>query len=370
MPAWEFQHRNGAAIVALSGDWHIHTQVRAPEIAHLFSHPTIRRVAFDASRLGHWDTVLVAFLWEIKRAATAAGVTFDDSALPRAAQQLMRLLPSEPRKRPMTAHGRLPPLAWMLAEAIAFLTEVGESAVLLVATAVGSVRLLLGRARFRGVDLLSELLHVGPRAVAIVGTVNFLVGAILAFIGAAELRDYAAQSYVPNLVGVAAVRELTSIVTAIVMAGRTGGSYAARLASMQGNDEIAALRVIGIPINDFLILPKVVALCLSMPILYLVGSFVAILGGLVVSTFSLGFIALQYLRETLDAVPLGDFMLGTAKSISFAVLIGTVSCRMGLKAARSARAVGDAATNAVVANIVGIITLDAMFALIMDARGN
>jgi phospholipid/cholesterol/gamma-HCH transport system permease protein len=123
MPAWELQHRSGVAIVALCGDWHIQTQLRAPEIAHLFSQPTIRRVAFDASRLGHWDTVLVAFLWEIKRAAAAAGVTFDDSALPRAARQLVRLLPSEPRKQPMTVHGRLPSLARILAEAIAFLTE-------------------------------------------------------------------------------------------------------------------------------------------------------------------------------------------------------------------------------------------------------
>jgi phospholipid/cholesterol/gamma-HCH transport system permease protein len=138
---------------------------------------------------------------------------------------------------------------------------------------------------------------------------------------------------------------------------------------MRANDEIAALRVFGIPIIDFLILPSLVSLCLVMPILYLLGCLASILGGLAVATVSLGFTALQYLRETLDAVPLGDFVFGAAKSIAFAALIATLSCRMGLKAARTARAVGDAATGAVVANIVGIIALDALFALAMDAGG-
>jgi phospholipid/cholesterol/gamma-HCH transport system permease protein len=370
MSAWEFRSRNGAATIALSGDWLTRSQVHAPEIVRLCKNPAIRRVAFDTGRLGKWDTTLVAFLWDVKRAAVANGTTFDDSALPRSARQLMSLLPAALRKPPIPARFRFHPISWIVTRAVNLLAEVGSSAVLVAETAAGSARSLLGRARFRWVDLLSDLLNAGPRAVAIVGTVNFLVGAILAFIGAAELRAYAAQTYVPNLVGVASVRELSSVVTAIVMAGRTGGAYAARIASMRGNDEIAALRVLGIPVSEFLVLPAVISLCIAMPILYLLGSFIAILGGLAVSTVSLGFTAMQYLRETLDAVPLSDFVFGVIKSVAFAALIGTVSCRMGLKAARSARAVGDAATGAVVANILGIIALDALFAVIMDARGD
>jgi phospholipid/cholesterol/gamma-HCH transport system permease protein len=369
MAAWEFSSRNGAGTIALSGDWLTRSEVHAPEIVRLCRNPTIQRVMFDTSRLGQWDTVLVAFLWDIKRAVTASGTAFDDSALPPSARQLVNLLPAAPRKQRRPPRHLFRPLSWTLAKAIDLLVEVGGSTELLVETAAGSAKLLLGRARFRGVDLLADLLNAGPRAVAIVGTVNFLVGAILAFIGAAELRQYAAETYVPSLVGVASVRELASVVTAIVMAGRTGGAYAARIATMQGNDEIAALRVLGIPIGEFLILPSVLSLCLAMPILYLLGCLIAILGGLAVSTVSLGFTAMHYLRETLDAVPLSDFVFGAAKSVAFAALIGTVSCRMGLKAARSARAVGDAATGAVVANIIGIIALDALFAVIMDARG-
>ena len=369
MPAWEFRRADEAVVIALRGDWITKSQVRTPEIGRLCLHGTVRRVAFDVSRLGRWDTTLVAFLWDIKQAAAASEVILDDSALPPSARELMGLLPAKPAKPQRPAARRLRPLGWTLAKVLSLLTEIGESAVLAGATAAGCVRLLLGRARLRGVDFVSDLLNAGARAVAIVGIVNFLIGAILAFVGAAELRQLGAQAYVPSLVGVGSVRELASIVTAIVMAGRTGGSYAARIASMRGNDEIAALQVLGIPVNDFLILPAVASLCVTMPILYLLGCFISILGGLAVATVSLGFTASQYWRETLDAIPLGDFAFGAAKSIAFAVLIGTLSCRMGLKAARSARAVGDAATSAVVANIAGIIALDAVFAAMMDARG-
>jgi phospholipid/cholesterol/gamma-HCH transport system permease protein len=369
MPAWEVRHRDGAGVIALSGDWASQANVSAPEVTRLWRNRSIREVAFEASRLGRWDTMLVAFLWDIKRAAAASGVIFDDSGLPRSARQLLGLLPAEPPVRSRSLSRQFRPVSASLAWAVHLLAELGESAVLAVATLTGALRLLFRRARFRTGDLLSDFLDAGPRAVAIVVTVNFMIGAIVAFIGAAELRRYAAETYVANLVGVASVRELTSVVTAIVMAGRTGGSYAARIASMRANDEIAALRVFGIPIIDFLILPSLVSLCLVMPILYLLGCLASILGGLAVATVSLGFTALQYLRETLDAVPLGDFVFGAAKSIAFAALIATLSCRMGLKAARTARAVGDAATGAVVANIVGIIALDALFALAMDAGG-
>ncbi len=369
MPALEFRSQDGAATIALSGDWLTLSEVHAPEIVRLCSNPAIRRVTFDIGQLGKWDTVLVAFLWDVKRAAAANGIIFDDSALPPSARQLVSLLPATPRKPLIAARLPFRPLASTLTGAVNLLVEVGTGVLLVAETAAGSVRLLLGRARFRGADLLSDLVNAGPRAVPIVGTVNLLVGAILAFIGAAELRRYAAETYVANLVGVASVRELSSVVTAIVMAGRTGGSYAARLATMRGNDEISALRVLGIPTSEFLVVPSVLSLCIAMPILYLLGCLISILGGLAVASLSLGFTALQYLRQTVDAVPLSDFVFGAVKSVAFAALIGIVSCQMGLKAGRSARAVGDAATGAVVANILGIIALDALFAVIMDAGG-
>ncbi len=369
MPSWDFHQQHGAGVMALLGDWVTGSVRRAPEILTPGPDRALHTVSFDTGRLGRWDMMLVAFLWDIKTTAAAAGVLLDDSALPLSARQLLKLLPTERHAQQSTTRTRFLPFSQALARMSTLLEEIGASTVLVGATALGTVKLFIARGRFRGVDLLTDMLNAGPRAIAVVGTVNFLVGAILAYIGAAELAQFAAQTYIANLVGVASVREIASVMTAIVMAGRTGGAYAARIASMQSNEEIAALRVVGIPVGEFVVLPSVVSLCLAMPILYLIGCFIAILGGLAVATLSLGFTAMQYLRETLDAIPLADFAFGAVKSVVFAALIGTVSCRMGLTAGRGARAVGDAATGAVVANILGIIVLDAAFAMMMDARG-
>jgi len=370
MPAWELRHRDGVAEVVLSGDWLTRSEeAHAPELVRTCRRAAVARIGFDVSRLGRWDTTLVAFLWDVRRAAATADAVFDPSALPNSARKLLDLLPVEPAHRAREQPHRARLLARIGAGAIGLLSAVGGSVGILSGTATGSLRLVLGRARMRGADLIADLNDAGPRALLIVGIVNFLVGAILAFVGAGELRRFGAESYVASLVGVAAVRELASVVTAIVMAGRTGGAYAARIASMVGNDEIAALRVVGIPVGDFLLVPAIVSLCLTLPVLYLFGSFIAIAGGLAVATVSLGFTATEYLHQTADAVPLSDFLFGILKSIAFAALIGATSCRTGLQAARSAVAVGQAATTAVVLNIVGIIGLDAIFAIVADALG-
>ncbi|HEX5458962.1 MAG TPA: ABC transporter permease [Steroidobacteraceae bacterium] len=263
----------------------------------------------------------------------------------------------------------LPILARVGARSMDVLAEAGANATLAAAVAAGGGRLLLGRARVRAVDFATHLLDAGPRAWAVVSVVNFLIGAVLAYIGATELRPFGAENYVPSLTAVASVREISSVMTAIVMAGRTGGAYAARIASMQGNDEIAALQTAGIPLDDFVLLPAIASLCLMMPILYLAGVFTAILGGLSIATATLGLTAAGYLHETFAAVPPGFFVFGAVKSIVFAALIGVTSCRAGLKSTRSAAAVGEAATRAVVANIIGIIAVDAIFAAIAGACG-
>lgn len=370
MAAWHFRQEAGTGVIELSGNWTARAnETRAPELTRLCKKAAVHKLSFDVSRLGQWDTLLVAFLWEVKQAAASAGVTFDDGGLPGSARSLLDLLPQRRGDhKPRGLHAR-PPLAWIGGKAIRALAGVGDNVRLLLAVTAAFGRLILGRASIRPADLAVDLLNAGPGALAVAGVVNFLVGAILAYIGAAELRPFGAQSFVPSLVGVGSVREISSVMTAIVMAGRTGGAYAARIASMQGNDEVAALETLGIPLGDFLLLPPVASLCLMLPILYLLGCFIAILGGLAVFTVAVGLSAAEYLRQTLQAVPLSDFAFGAIKSFAFAVLIGTTSCRIGLRARSSAAAVGEAATRAVVANIVGIIALDAIFAAIAGAYG-
>ena len=319
--------------------------------------------------VGRWDSGLIEFLWDAKRAAIAAGLAIDTAALPDSARKLLGLLPERlTEQKPPARHG-FRPLSWTGGRTIGLLAEVGILSSLLVRTATGGGLALTGRARMRAIDLLANIRDAGPSALIIVSVVNFLIGAILAFVGAVQLRKFAADSYVANLVGLAVVREMAAVMTAIVMAGRTGGAYAARIATMQGNEELDALQVIGIPVSDYILLPSILALVFTMPLLYLYGCLIGMLGGFVVAIGMLNVTGAGYLAQTLGAVPLDQFVFGFVKSIAFAILIGVTSCRIGLKAGRSAADVGIAATRAVVTGIVGVIALDAVFAVLADVAG-
>jgi phospholipid/cholesterol/gamma-HCH transport system permease protein len=296
-------------------------------------------------------------------------MTLDSGGLPESARTLLGLLPEREAEPKAPPRWRFAPLRWLGGGTIDLLTEAGILSSLLALTASGGMLALAGRARMRAVDLFANIRDAGPSALIIVSVVNFLIGAILAFVGAVQLRKFAADIYVANLVGLALVREMAAVMTAIVMAGRTGGAYAARIATMQGNEEIDALQVIGIPVSDYILLPAILALVFTMPLLYLYGCLVGMLGGFVVSIGMLSVTGAGYLNQTLDAVPLNQFAFGFIKSIAFAVLIGVTSCRIGLKAGRSAADVGVAATRAVVTGIVGVIAMDALFAVLADVIG-
>ncbi len=362
-PHWTVERGDGQDVVALSGDW----LARSAELPRFAAPPGTQPLRFDTRALGRWDSGLIAFLWDAKLAA--AERTLDTGGLPQAVVKLLDLLPGRlPEPAPPAGTG-FRPLTWVGARTLGLLTELGATSMLLGTAAGGFCRAVTGRAGMRAVDLSAGLREAGPAALLIVSVVNFLTGAILAFVGAVQLRKFAADIYVANLVGLAMVREMAAVMTAIVMAGRTGGAYAARIATMQGNEEIDALTVIGIPVADYVVLPAVLALVLTMPFLYLYGCLVGMLGGFAVAVSMLDVTGPGYLHQTTDAMGLDQFVFGFVKSIAFAVLIGVTSCRIGLGAGRSAADVGMAATRAVVTGIVGVIALDAVFAVVADVLG-
>ncbi len=356
---------DGQGQVVLEGDW----LAQAGPIPAFDAKGSGQSLRFDVARLGRWDSGLIEFLWDAKRAAAQNGSALDITALPPAAGKLLELLPDTPATAQNALPHRFQLLDWIGGRTMRLLDELGAISVLLAATVRGGVRAVLGRARMRRVDLATNVRDSGPSALIIVSVVNFLVGAILAFVGAVQLRKFAADMYVANLVGLALVREMAAVMTAIVMAGRTGGAYAARIATMQGNEEIDALTVIGIPITDYIVLPAVLALVLTMPLLYLYGCLIGMLGGFAVSIGMLNITGAGYFHQTVDALALSQFGFGFTKSIAFALLIGVTSCRIGLRAGRSAADVGVAATRAVVMGIVGVIALDAVFAVIANVIG-
>jgi phospholipid/cholesterol/gamma-HCH transport system permease protein len=364
---WKTDVDGATARVALSGDWVARTDGVESGVADQVIGPGVRALQFDTAQLGHWDSGLIAFLASLRDAAKTDGVAFDDEGLPKPAQRLLQLL-SAPKANP-PSEPRTPALDRIGLWAINIWTD-GAAAVALVGNMLlRGAAALCGAAAMRGSDLIEAMYAAGVGALPIVAVVGLLVGGILAFIGATELSKFGAGLYVANLVAIGMVREMAALMTAIIMAGRTGGAYAAQIAAMEGAEEIDALRALGVPIFDYLILPKVLALSAMMPILYLFGCLIGIFGGLCVGAATLHVSAVSFFVEAQKALTGSQFALGLAKSLCFGAFIAVVACHVGLRAKRSAAAVGAAATTAVVIGIVGVIALDAVIDLCASALG-
>ncbi len=230
-------------------------------------------------------------------------------------------------------------------------------------------RLTIGRARFRRSDLVDIIYECGAAALPIITLISFLVGLILAFVGAVQLQQFGAQIYVADLVGIAMAREMGALMSAIIMSGRTGAAFAAQLGTMQVNEEIDALTTFGLSSVDFLVLPRMIALILMMPLLCIYADLMGILGGGLVGVGMLNISLTQYMNETLNGIHLTDFAVGVTKSAVFGVLVALSGCMRGIQCGRSASAVGLAATSAVVTSIVLIIVTDGIFAVLTNALG-
>ena len=361
--------RSGPAYdtVLLSGDW-IARDGASPEpaaVQRILGATRTKVIGFHTGGLGEWDSALLVFISQLRGAARERDTTLDETGLPASARRLLALTTEKvaprPEPRPLPLVVRVGGAALALGdEVIAVMTFVGETILRVVALPRGLVRM-------RRADLLGCLYDAGFAALPVVTVTNILVGCVLAFVGAVQLRRLGGEVFVAALIGISVIREMAALMTAMVMAGRTGGAYAAHIATMQGSEEIDALRAIGIPVHDYLVLPRVLALTIMMPLLYLYGSAVGILGGFVVSIVMLHGSPLGFLHQIHDNVVISQLVLGLLKSVSFGLLIAIVGCRTGLRAGRSAADVGAAATTAVVYCIVGIIALDSVFAVCANA---
>ena len=361
----------GTIVFRLAGPWELGEGLpSSPEWEDaLTAHAQTRRIAFDTRELTGWDSCLVTFLLQVVRRGRERGLEVDRSGLPEGASRLLDLAEAVPvRGRPEeeTEDG--------------VLERVGESALetgyeaaamvrFLGASTSVFFRFLAGRARFRQVDLLTALQDCGAEALPIVSLISFLVGAILAFVGAVQLEQFGAQIYVANLVAVSVTREMGALMTGIIMAGRTGAAFAAQLGTMTVNEEVDALRTMGISPIDFLVLPRMLALMLMMPVLTIYADLVGIAGGAAVGVAALDLPALQYLEQTRVAIGLDGIAAGLIKGSVFGVLIAVAGCFHGIRSGRSASAVGEATTRAVVMSIVLIIVADAVLTVVYDATG-
>lgn len=359
-------------MIRLAGAWQLAGGIPSAEPVEreLTGPATPRGVDFDTRDLGEWDTSLLTFVTRVTTLCRERGVEADRAGLPAGVRRLLTLAETVPEKKDARAAGDTRSLLARVGDAARTAWEETTGSVAFLGEIVLALgRLVTGRARYRRSDLLLFIQQVGAEALGIVTLISFLVGLILAFVGAVQLEQFGATIYVADLVGIAMVREMGAMMTGIVMAGRTGASYAAQLGSMKVNQEIDALTTMGISPLDFLVLPRVLALCLMMPLLCLYADAVGILGGAAVGIGMLDLSATTYFDETFAAVSLGNLVGGVVKATTYGVLIAAAGCRRGMQSGSSSSAVGDATTSAVVTGIVLIIVTCGGYAVVFYLLG-
>lgn len=356
--------------IALCGDWRFKNQPPSCEqlfavIAEQTDQPSQLRLQGDA--LGEWDSALIIFLLNCQQHAQDQGLEIDLTGLPDGLQRLISLATAVPRHREPRRRVLGIPILTKVGNLTIELHQTWRDSLAFVGEAcLAFANLLRGRARFRRVDLVTLLEQCGAQALPIVTLISILVGMILAFVGAVQLRMFGAEIFVANLVALGMAREMGAMMTGIIMAGRTGAAFAAQIGTMQVNEEIDALQTMGIPPIDFLVLPRILALVLMMPFLCVYADFMGILGGAIVSAGMLDISFFEYFTQARTFVGLEHFMVGIVKASVFGVLVALAGCLRGIQCGRSASSVGFAATSAVVTAIVWIVVADALITIVCE----
>lgn len=368
---YQLHTRKDQLCLRLQGDWMLSSGVpdKAPLLQQI-SNAQQQHLSFDCDQLGQWDTGLMTFLVGLLRYCQHNAIVVDQSALPEGVRKLLKLAFAVPERRSERRAVLGQPMLAKIGSVTIEMHRSWNDMLSFTGEVFSSfLKLFRGQAPFRRSDLLFQLETAGPSALFIVTLISILVGMILAFVGAVQLSLFGAEIFIANLVGLGMAREMGAMMTAIIMAGRTGAAYAALLGTMQVNEEIDALRTIGVSPIDFLVLPRLIALLITLPLLCIYADFMGILGGAVVSASLFDISFAQYFLQIQGFVGLSHFLVGIAKALVFGVLIASAGCFRGLQCGRSASAVGFAATSATVTSIVLIIVADAIITVLCQVLG-
>lgn len=362
----------GTVEIVLKGSWRLRAGIPPvdPVINEIAASPQLERVVFSTRAITGWDSGLLVFLSKLISYCDSRKLQVSTDGLPNGIRKLLALAaaPAEAqRPGPRSSDETL-------------LSRIGDTTIDLVAGVPNAMRfigeslksvgrLIARKAQFNGADLFFIIQQVGPQALPIVSLISFLVGLILAYMGALQLERFGAQIYVADLVGIAMVREVGALMTAIIMAGRTGAAYAAELGTMQVNEEIDAFRTLGISPMDYLVLPRLLALVLMIPLLSLYAGLVGILAGIVISISVFDLSMYEYYHQTLRALTFTHFVVGMMKGTLYGVLIALAGCLRGMQCGRSAQAVGEATTSAVVTSIISIVVAASVTTVVLQRLG-
>ncbi len=370
MSAITFQQSAGQTLLLkLSGPWKLGSALpSADDVSRqIAAGRPVRTIAFDAQDLGAWDAGLLTFLVKVRDLCRQKNIALDSRGLPEGVHRLLALASAVPEIKDTgkqeIRESWFSRIGGRAIEAVRASREVldfiGDATLTLAALA-------RGRVRMRRSDLLLIIQECGADALPIVTLISALIGLILAFVGAVQLKLFGAEIYISSLVAIGMTREMGAMMAAIIMAGRTGAAFAAQLGTMQVNEEIDALKTLGVSPMEFLVLPRILALVLMMPLLAIYADLVGILGGLAVGVGAFDITLTQYAEQTLLALNMRHIMIGVVKAGVFGVIIAVSGCLRGMQCGRSATEVGYAATSAVVTAIVWIIVADGLFAVITN----
>ncbi|MFH2137316.1 MAG: ABC transporter permease [Candidatus Omnitrophota bacterium] len=358
-------------LVKLGGDWQISAGLLPiTEITAQFtSHPDIAQINIIVSEELEWDSGLIAFLLKLSRECEQKNIQVDHKNLPQGAQKLLELalkvhdkniLPQEARESFFAKAGDK---VWQIYESLCsgldFLGDI----------TVSFSRIITGKAYFRWDDFMLIVQRCGVDTLLLVCLISLLVGMILAFVGSIQLKIFGAQIFVADIVGIAMVRVLAAVMTGIIVSGRIGASFAAEIGMMESNEEIDALKTLGVSPVEFLVVPRVLALVIMMPILTIYADLMGILGGFIISVGMLSLNPVEYLNHTQAAVQLNHVWVGLIQSFIFGMIVAAAGCLRGIKCERNAAGVGMATTSAVVTGITGIVIATAIITFICQILG-
>jgi phospholipid/cholesterol/gamma-HCH transport system permease protein len=355
--------------VRMSGEWKLGRQLPQGEELRrrIESAGTVSRITFDTQAVTGWDSGLITFLLDITEIGSEMHIPVEKDGLPAGVQRILTLASAVPERKGVRREAARSSFVGRVGgAAITFWRSTLEMLAFMGQASVAFMKFAVGKAQFRRSDFLLTMQECGAQALPIVSLISILVGLILAFIGAVQLKIFGAQIYVASLVGIGMVRALAAVMTGVIMAGRTGASFAAQLGTMQVNEEIDALKTLGISPMEFLVLPRMLALFLMMPLLSLYADLMGILGGLIIGVSMLDLNFMEYYNKTRESVHLNDMWVGLFSAAVFGVLVALAGCLRGMQSGRSASAVGEATTSAVVTSIVSIVVAMAVITVVCN----
>ncbi|MCW8928711.1 MAG: ABC transporter permease [Gammaproteobacteria bacterium] len=379
VPEFQIAYNNSLLEIELKGDWTLDSDFSASRVSDDFetelnqqfnNNSEIQTVTIAMDQVSAWNSALLTAILSLTELCEHHQVIFERTQLPREMNRLIELSSKiSPRENKNYLVKNSSFLHNVGSNVIASIKDVGDVITFISEAGVAFISMLKGKAVYRSSDTWLIMQQTGAEAMPIVSLLNFLVGAILGYIGAMQLEKFGAEIFIGDMVGVAMTREIAAIITAIIMAGRSGAAFAAQLGTMKVNEEIDALRSMAIPPMEFLVLPRMIGMMLMMPLLAIYANFMGILGGALVAYAMLNITLEQYLDVVIKSVGLNDIAAGVFMSLVFGVIVAVVGCQKGMSCGNSAEAVGASTTSAVVTATVIIFICAAILTVVFGVLG-